>query len=67
MIRQVYAGDPMDLTDVVKVSLPHGWLHVRGSNTEPIVRLSAEAETEEQVRQITESVFGLIQECVGQS
>ena len=64
MIRQVYADAPMDLTDGVKVSLPHGWLHVRGSNTEPIIRLSAEAETEEQVRQITESVFGLIQERV---
>ena len=38
--------------------------HVRGSNTEPIIRLSAEAETEEQVRQIAESVFGLIQERV---
>src|SRR6266498_1729402 len=64
MIRQVYADAPMDLTDGVKVSLPHGWLHVRGSNTEPIIRLSAEAETEEQVRQISESVFGLIQERV---
>src|SRR6266550_5971147 len=67
MIQKLYADAPMDLTDGVKVSLPHGWLHVRGSNTEPIVRLSAEAETEEQVREITESVFGLIQECVRQS
>jgi phosphoglucosamine mutase len=64
LIREVHAGAPMDLTDGVKVSLPHGWLHVRGSNTEPIIRVSAEAETEEQVRQITESVFGLIKERV---
>jgi phosphomannomutase len=64
MIRKVHAEAPMDLTDGVKVSLPHGWLHVRGSNTEPIIRLSAEAETEEEVRQIAESVFGLIQERV---
>ena len=64
MVRQVYADAPMDLTDGVKVSLPQGWLHVRGSNTEPIMRLSAEAETEEQVQQIVESVFGLIQAAV---
>jgi phosphomannomutase len=64
MVRQVYADAPMDLTDGVKVSLPQGWLHVRGSNTEPIIRLSAEAETEEQVQQIVESVFGLIQAAV---
>jgi phosphomannomutase len=64
MIRQLYADAPMDLTDGVKVTLPHGWLHVRASNTEPIIRLSAEAETEEQVEQIVESVFGLVQEAV---
>jgi phosphoglucosamine mutase len=64
MIRQLYAGAPLDLTDGVKVSLPHGWLHVRGSNTEPIIRLAAEAETEDQVTQIAEAVFGLIQERV---
>jgi len=64
MVRQLYAGAPMDLTDGVKVSLPHGWLHVRGSNTEPIIRVSAEAETQEQVSQIAEAVFGLIQERI---
>ncbi len=64
MIRRVYADAPMDLTDGVKVVLPHAWLHVRGSNTEPIMRISAEAQTEEEVRQISASVFGLIQECV---
>ena len=64
MIRQLYADAPMDLTDGVKVTLPHGWLHVRASNTEPIIRLSAEAETEEQVQRIVESVFGLVQEAV---
>ncbi|HKB66220.1 MAG TPA: phosphoglucosamine mutase [Pyrinomonadaceae bacterium] len=64
MIRQLYADAPLDLTDGVKVTLPHGWLHVRASNTEPIIRLSAEAETEEQVQQIVESVFGLVQEAV---
>jgi phosphomannomutase len=67
MIQKLYADAPMDLTDGVKVSLPHGWLHVRGSNTEPVIRLTAEAETEEQVRQITESVFGLIQDRVKSS
>ncbi len=61
-IRQVYAGAQMDLRDGVKVLLPNGWLHVRGSNTEPIIRLAAEAATEEEVKAIRDSVFGLIQE-----
>src|SRR6185436_2295831 len=38
LIRQNYADYPQDLRDGVKVTLPQGWLHVRGSNTEPIIR-----------------------------
>jgi len=64
LIRHVYSDAPIDLTDGVKVTLPHGWLHVRGSNTEPIIRLSAEADTEAHAREITDSVFGLVQERV---
>ena len=64
MIRKVYAEFPMDLTDGVKVSLPHGWLHVRGSNTEPIIRISAEAGNELDARQITDSILGLVKEQI---
>jgi len=47
----------MDLRDGVKVSFTDGWLHVRGSNTEPISRLVAEAEDEAQARQILDAAF----------
>lgn len=60
MIRNEYADQPMDLRDGVKVSLTEGpgdWLHVRGSNTEPIIRLVAEAEDEARARQILNAVF----------
>lgn len=64
MVRRVYANSPVDLRDGVKVILPHGWLHVRGSNTEPIIRLSAEAETQEQVTVIRDSVFELMRQLI---
>ena len=35
-------GPPADTTDGVKVTLPEGWIHLRRSNTEPIVRAIAE-------------------------
>ena len=54
----------MDLSDGVKVLLPNGWLHVRGSNTEPIIRLSAEAGTEEEVRLMRDSVFDLMRQLI---
>ena len=64
MVRRVYANSPLDLEDGVKVLLDNGWLHVRGSNTEPIIRLSAEAGTEEEVRSIRDSVFDLIRQTI---
>jgi phosphomannomutase len=57
IIRGEYADHPMDLRDGVKVSFEDGWLHVRGSNTEPIIRLVAEAENEAEARRILDSVF----------
>lgn len=60
LIRRDFAEYPQDLRDGVKVTLPHGWLHVRGSNTEPIIRLSAEAGDEAQARAIVESVFAKV-------
>lgn len=35
----------VNLVDGIRIDLPEGWLHVRGSNTEPVVRVIAEAET----------------------
>lgn len=64
MVRRVYANSPLDLEDGVKVLLNNGWLHVRGSNTEPIIRLSAEAGTEEEVHSIRDSVFDLIRQTI---
>lgn len=39
---------PQDHTDGVKIFFDHGWLHVRGSGTEPIVRAIAESADSKQ-------------------
>ena len=57
MLRHKYADYPQDVRDGVKVSLPDGWFLVRGSNTEPIIRVTAEAETEATARQIVDGVL----------
>lgn len=59
-VRRQYTQYPMDLRDGVKVHLPDAWFHVRGSNTEPIVRVVAEAATEQAARSIADEVFGLV-------
>ena len=35
---------PYDLTDGIRVVLPEGWLHVRASNTESLIRVIVEAD-----------------------
>ncbi len=57
LIRNEYSGHQMDLRDGVKVNFEDGWLHVRGSNTEPIIRLVAEAADEAQARRILDIAF----------
>ena len=65
IIREEYASYPMDLRDGVKVSLENGWFLVRGSNTEPIIRVIVEAKVEAEARAIFERVYSQVQERVG--
>jgi phosphomannomutase len=48
----------------VKVTLPNGWFHVRGSNTEPIVRVVAEGPSDAEARAIVDDVFGRVETIV---
>jgi phosphomannomutase len=38
-------AEEVDLSDGIKLSWPDGWLHVRASNTESMIRVIAEAES----------------------
>ena len=44
-VANKYAHAKVDTTDGVRIDLPSGWVHLRASNTEPIIRLIAEAAT----------------------
>jgi phosphomannomutase len=60
-LREQYAGYPLDTRDGVKVMLPGGWFLVRGSNTEPIIRLVAEADDDARARDMLVAVRALVQ------
>jgi len=60
MVKREFAHLPMDTRDGVKVTLPNGWFHVRGSNTEPIVRVVAEGPSEAEARGVVKDVFGRV-------
>jgi phosphomannomutase len=54
--REAIAGQDLqvDETDGVKVLWADGWVHVRASNTESLVRIISEAETEARARTLVE-------------
>jgi len=54
--QEIFKAQTLDLTDGLKVYLPEGSLHIRGSNTEPIVRIIAEAKSEETARRLAEDL-----------
>jgi phosphomannomutase len=64
MLRQEYATYPLDIRDGVKVTLPDGWFLVRGSNTEPIIRVVAETSQENRAREIVAHVYEQVARCI---
>ncbi len=53
-LRARFADAAVDERDGLRLGWRDRWLHVRSSNTEPIVRLIAEAPTEPEARQLVE-------------
>src|ERR1041385_8691201 len=45
-------GLEVDSSDGIKVTLPHGWVHVRASNTESMIRIIVEAHEERAAREL---------------
>ena len=43
--------------DGVKIDFPQGWVHLRKSNTEPIIRIYSEAETPEQADNFAKAIM----------
>ncbi len=60
------AMEPLSVsnTDGFKMNFKDGWLLVRASGTEPKIRLTAEAKTEERVRQLYDSGLAAVRDSV---
>jgi phosphomannomutase len=56
MMQQGFADAVIDLQDGVRVDWPDRWAHVRPSNTEPILRIIAEAPTQEEASALVQRV-----------
>jgi len=53
-VEEALGGGRINHSDGIRVDLEGGWVHVRASNTEPIMRVIAEAADEQTARGLTE-------------
>jgi phosphomannomutase len=59
-LENSFPGVQTDRTDGLKLIWPDKWIHVRASNTEPILRFSAEATTSEETDKLYVAVEKLL-------
>ena len=61
-IASAHAAFQVTTIDGVKIDLPDGWVHIRKSNTEPIIRIYAEAKTEKRLDELVGEIQRLVKE-----
>jgi phosphomannomutase len=59
-IKETFKDDDLIELDGLTVEFDNGWFNVRASNTEPLLRLNAEAKTQEELDKIVNKVTTLI-------
>lgn len=60
-VKKAFAKEKIDTTDGVKVIFEDRWVHVRTSNTEPIIRVFSEAPTTEAATELVDRAVKAVQ------
>lgn len=55
-VKEHFAGEEVNDIDGVKIDFPESWVHLRKSNTEPIVRIYSEAATVGEAEKLAEEM-----------
>ena len=64
-VKERYAGERITDIDGVKIDFADSWVHLRKSNTEPIIRIYSEAHTMAEADELAESIKTVIKEIAG--
>lgn len=59
-VKEKYANAKLTTIDGVKIDFPHSWVHLRKSNTEPIIRIYSEAPTMEEAKELGQTIKDLV-------
>lgn len=66
-MKEHFKDEKVNTVDGVKIDFEarKQWVHLRKSNTEPIIRIYSEAQTEEEAQRLGEEVIALAQRIIG--
>ena len=59
-VKEIYKDERVNDIDGVKIDFAEGWVHLRKSNTEPIIRVYSEASTTEKANALAQQVMAII-------
>lgn len=63
-IKTKYQKQPINTIDGVKIEFDKEWVHLRKSNTEPIIRIYAESDMEAKAENLAKKIISDIQEII---
>ena len=59
-VKEIYSNENINDVDGVKIDFADKWVHLRKSNTEPIIRVYSEAKTAEEADQIGKAIMDTV-------
>jgi len=63
-VKQKYKNQPINTVDGVKIEFDKEWVHLRKSNTEPIIRIYSESQTHSTAESLAKKIISDIKEII---
>lgn len=63
-VKQKYKNQPINTVDGVKIEFDKEWVHLRKSNTEPIIRIYSESQTQSTAESLAKKIISDIKEII---
>ena len=60
-LETIFDCNEINKLDGIKFSWPNKWIHIRKSNTEPVVRIISEASTSEKASELSNEIISKLQ------
>ena len=60
-VKELFKNESIIDIDGVKIDFPEKWVHLRKSNTEPIIRIYSEAKSQEEANSLGKQIIDIIQ------